>query len=504
MLMHTLLLDGANRDPDHACFHWVDRSRSLTYAEAVGAMERAAGALHDLGVRPGDRVTIFAHNGMDYLVTMLGCWRLGAICALVNVKFAGELAYYFADHEPTVVVYTHDMQEPVRTAAAGIASIRALVCMDGPQEGAHSLPALMAAALPVPADPGNEDAIAHLSYTSGTTGRPKGACLKHEPTVRATRCIAERLQITADDVSFGPSALSSSYQLVGNLLPQLSRGAAINVMGKWTPSTGFDALEARGATMLIANPPILTDVFNEAAARGHAPSKLRMSMSGGGPVPPLLKAGWHEKLKLPLVESYGQSELGGFVALGFPKLDRKDIETRRAGMPLPDKEVRILNADGTEVPNGAVGEIALRGGFMWGYWGKPEKTAETLRDGWLWTGDIGSMDRQGFVTMLGRRSELLHVDGKTWYPRDVEEALSTVPGVEQAAVVGVPDAAIATRPVAFVQATLPLDGEEIKAKIADALPYDLSVMTVVSLAELPMTPTGKIAKAELAARAAAV
>jgi acyl-CoA synthetase (AMP-forming)/AMP-acid ligase II len=503
MQMHTLLLDGASRDPDHACFHWVDRDSGLTYAEAVDAMERAAGALHHFGVKPGDRVTIFAHNGMDYLTVMFGCWRLGVICALVNVRFADELGYYFADHEPTVVVYTHDMKEPVHTAAANAPSIRALICMDGAQEGAYSLPELMAAALPLPADPGNEDAIAHLSYTSGTTGKPKGACLKHEPTVRATRCIAERLQITAADVSFGPSALSSSYQLVGNLLPQLSRGAAINIMGKWTQQTGFHALEARGATMLVANPPILTDVLNEVAVRGHVPPKLRMSMSGGGPVPPILKAGWHEKLKLPLVESYGQSELGGFVALGSPKLDPADIETRRVGLPLPDKEVRILDADGTEVPCGAVGEIALRGGFMWGYWGKSEKTAETLRDGWLWTGDIGSMDRHGFVTMLGRRSELIEVGGKTWYPRDVEEALSTVPGIEQAAVLGVPDKAIATRPVAFVQAASPMDGEEIKARIAASLPYDLSVMTVISLTELPMTPTGKIAKAELAARAAA-
>ena len=503
MLMHTLLLDGANRTPDHDCFHWVDRDKSLTYAGAVEAMELAAGALAHFGVKPGDRVTIFAHNGMDYLTVMFGCWRIGAIAALVNVKFAAELPYYFADHEPTVVVYTHDMVAPVKAAAANCPTIRALICMDGPQEGAHSLPDLLAAKLPVPVDPYDEDALAHLSYTSGTTGKPKGAVLRHEPTVRASRCIAERLQITADDVSFGPSALSSSYQLVGNLLPQLSKGAAINVMGKWTQTTGFDALDARGATMLIANPPILTDVLAEAAIRGRAPGKLRMSMSGGGPVPPVLKTGWYKDLSLPLVESYGQSELGGFVALGYPKLDPKDIETRRAGQPLPDKEVRILNPDATEVPLGSVGEIAIRGGFMWGYWGKLEKTAEALRDGWLWTGDIGTMDSDGYVTMLGRRSELLQVGTKTWYPRDIEEALATIPGVIQAAVVGVPDAALKTRPIAYVQTDTPLDEAAVKAQIADKLPYDLSVMAVVSLKELPMTPTGKIAKAELAAQAAA-
>src|SRR5918994_7117454 len=106
--------------------------------------------------------------------------------------------------------------------------------------GAHSLPELLAADLPAPPDPWDEDAVAHLSYTSGTTGRPKGACLAHEPTVRAANCIAERLRITSDDVSFGPTALSSSYQLVGNLLPPLHRGATVNVMAKWTQVSGWD------------------------------------------------------------------------------------------------------------------------------------------------------------------------------------------------------------------------------------------------------------------------
>ena len=210
MLIHQLLVDGAVRRPDRVAFHWVDRGKSLTYAEAAAQMERFAGAIAGLGAGKGDRVTIVAHNGMDYLLSLFGCWRIGAIAALVNVKFADELEYYFADHEPTVVIYTHDLGVAVRRAAATVRSIRALACMDGPQEGAESLPALVAEGRPAPADPGDEDAIAHLSYTSGTTGRPKGACLAHEPTVRACRCIAERLRVSGDDLSFGPTALSSS------------------------------------------------------------------------------------------------------------------------------------------------------------------------------------------------------------------------------------------------------------------------------------------------------
>ena len=196
MLMHQLLCDGAARTPDKTALRWVDRGVALSFADAVVAMEHYAGALHELNVRKGDRVTIFAHNGMDYLLGLFACWRIGAIAALVNVRFADELDYYFADHTPSVVIYTHDMGAPVRAAAAGAPSIEHLVCMDGAQDGAKSLPDLLAAKLPAPPDPADENAVAHLSYTSGTTGKPKGACLAHEPTMRACNCIAERLRIT--------------------------------------------------------------------------------------------------------------------------------------------------------------------------------------------------------------------------------------------------------------------------------------------------------------------
>jgi acyl-CoA synthetase (AMP-forming)/AMP-acid ligase II len=502
MLMHQLLIDGAERTPDRLALHWVDRDVALTYGQAVLAMEHMAGALASLGVGPGDRVAIFAHNGMDYLLALFGIWRVGAISALVNVQFAHELDYYYADHTPSVVIYTHDMAAAVRRAAQSCGSVRHLVCMDGPQDGALSLPELLAARLQPPPDPGQESAIAHLAYTSGTTGKPKGACLAHEPTTRAARCIAERLRITNADESFGPTALSSSYQLVGNLLPPLSRGAGVHVMGKWNQSAGWDALERTHASLLVANPTLLGQVLIESRTRGRIPDRLRAGLSGGGPVPPTLKRAWRDELKLPLIESFGQSELGGFMALGFPELVADDALLTRVGPALPDKEVRIVDTDRNPVAPGVIGEIELRGGFMQGYWERPEKTAETIGTGWLRTGDLGLIDRDGFITMRGRRSELIETHGVLWFPRDVEEAFCRVPGVAQAALIGVPDAEHGQRPLAFVQL---LDGhriepETLKAALVGTVPYELGPLRVQIVAELPMTPTGKISKAELAAR----
>jgi acyl-coenzyme A synthetase/AMP-(fatty) acid ligase len=324
--------------------------------------------------------------------------------------------------------------------------------------------------------------------------------------MRAAKCIAERLRIGGSDHSFGPTALSSSYQLVGNLLPPLSRGASVHVMGKWTQASGWSAMERTQASLLIANPTVLREVLTESQTQGRTPGRLRAALSGGGPVPPTLKRAWRDELRLPLVESFGQSELGGFMALGFPELVNEDALLGRVGPALPDKDVRIVEATSrSPLPPGRIGEIELRGGFMTGYWGKPDKTAETIGSGWLRTGDLGMIDRDGYITMRGRRSELIETDGVLWFPRDVEEAFCSIEGVALAALVGVADAVHGQRPHAFVTA-LPgasLASESLKSAVAGKVAYDVAPMIVEVVDALPMTPTGKIAKGELAARLSA-
>lgn len=493
MLMHQLLIDGADRTPDRVALHWVDRARELTYAEAVAAMERAAGALAGFGVGHGDRVMIFAHNGLDYLVAMFGAWRLGAIAALVNVAYADQLEYYLGDADPRVVVYTGDKLDAIDRCRPSFPGVEHYICLDGPQPGAAVWDDLLESADPPPPDTTADDDVAHLSYTSGTSGAPKGVCLAHEPTMRATRCIAERLRIRPGEVTFGPTALSSSYQLVANLLPGLHRLATVCVMSRWTADAGWDALDARGANVLAANPTVLQDVLDESRRRGRTPSGLRVGVSGGGPVPPDLKRAWRDELDLPLAESYGQSELGGFVGLAPPE-PPTDTRIGACGPPLPDKEVRIFDDDGLQVLPGVLGEIVIRGGFMAGYWRRPDKTAETLRDGWLHTGDLGTMDADGWVTMRGRLSERLTVAGRHWYPRDIEEALLAHRSVREAALIGLPDDTLGQRPIAYVTLVDDATAEELVAHAAAVCGIDLDVVITHAL---PMTPTGKISKAQL-------
>ena len=303
MLLHNLLTQGAARFPDKTALGWVKRDRSLSYAEAAEATDRVAAGLAALGVERGDRVGIFAHNGLDYLLAMFGSWRLGAVAALVDLRHAGDLDRYFGDCRPKVVVYTHDYFETIDRHRDALAGVETYVCLDGAQPGAIDWAEILGCSQAPPADVAGEGDIAHLSYTSGTTGQPEAACLSHEPTCRVAGGLAERVGMGAADVSLGPTALSGPYQLVANLLPALSVTATCWVMNNWEDEGGLDVVDRLGATILAADPPMLAAALTEAGRRaGGLPGSLRLALSGGGPLPPDLKRAWRDEPGVTLAE----------------------------------------------------------------------------------------------------------------------------------------------------------------------------------------------------------
>ena len=380
MNFNDMLRRAALRHPAKTFLCWADKDRSMTYREGWEISGQVAGALAQLGVVKGDRVGIFAHNGLDYLTAMFGAWRLGAISCHINVLEAENIAYFVRHATPRVLIYTHDMFPFVAANRVAMPSVEHYVCLDGEQEGAWDWNQLIGSASAPPEVVVAGDDPAHLSYTSGSSGKPKGALLAHGPTARATQCIAERLRYTTDDVTLGPTSPASSYGLVVNWLPALHRCATIGLMSRWEPETGWDELDRRGVTVFPANPLIFADLLRVSREKGRPPRSLRLAPSGGAPLPVDLKKAFQDELGVFLVESYGQSELGGFVALGYPQ-PQEERHFNAIGPALPDKEVRILNEAGEEVPVGEPGEMCLRGGCMLRYWEQPEKTAEVLGDG---------------------------------------------------------------------------------------------------------------------------
>jgi len=443
-------------------------------------------------------VGIFAHNGLDYVIAMFGAWKLGAISAHISVLQKDNLAYFINDSTPKVLIYTGDMHEVISRIREQNLGVQHFICFDGPRDFAHGWSDLLQAAPPPPAVRVSDLDAAHLSYTSGSSGPSKGALLAHGYTARATHTIAERLNLSSADISLGVTSLSSSFHLVANLLPGVHRAMSIGVRKDWDPQAAWQEMDDRDVTFFAGNPLVLGDLLKLSREKGAKPRALTRCISGGAPLPPAVKLAFCDEFDVHIVESYGQSELGGFVALGYP---RKEPQSRfyAIGPALPDRETIVADESSREVPVGEPGELLIRNNVMLGYWNMPEKTNSVIRDGWLHTGDMGVMDEEGYFTLLGRWSERMLISGRVVFPRYMEEALLRHPAVHYAGVIARQDAVSGQIALGIVELYpgQTVSVEELLAYCRDILGVEDSPKEVLIIEQMPMTPTGKIGKQEL-------
>lgn len=495
---NDMLRRAAWRLPDHPFIYWSDRKRSITYAQGEMFSDRAASALAALGIRKGDRVGIFAHNGLDYVVAMFGIWKLGAISSHISVLQKDNLEYFVKDSSPKILIYTGDMHEVIERIRSKNLGVDHFICFDGKKDFAHGWSELLETASAAPAVKVSDLDGAHLSYTSGSSGAPKGVLLAHGYTARATHTIAERLNLSSEDISLGVTSLSSSFHLVANLLPGIHRAVSIGVRKEWNPQDAWQEMNERGVTFFAGNPLVLGDLLEESRKQGRKPKRLNLCITGGAPLPPDLKLAYYQEFGVHIAESYGQSELGGFLALGYPRAeDGKRFYS--IGPGLPDRETIVADENGQEQPVGEPGEFLIRNNVMIGYWNMPEKTESVLRDGWLHTGDMGVMDSEGYFTLLGRWSERMLINGKVVFPRYMEEALLKHPSVHYAGVIAKQDVTAGQIALGIVELHpgQNISKDELIHHCHEILGTQESPQEVVIIEKMPMTPTGKIGKQEL-------
>ena len=481
-----------------------------TYGQWADRAARLGAALRAQGLQPGDRVLLFMRNHPRYLEFMFGCWWAGLVVVPVNNKLHLKEVQWIADNAQARWAFvTRDLV----TQDGDLQGLQGVVEADGPQADA-----LLQHATPLPAvtERGGDD-TAWLFYTSGTTGRPKGVMITHRNLMTmGLGYFCDVDAVGADDAIVYAAPMSHGAGIYA--IPHLMAGARHVVPA----SGGFDAAELfdlgllTGPLSLFAAPTIVKRLVDEAEARGHSPARCAQSFKtivyGGAP---MYAADIQRALRIMgprFVQIYGQGEspMTGTVLTRRHLADtthpRHAERIASVGVAQTPVRIRVADAQGQDVPLGEVGEVLIGGdSVMASYWRNPEATAAAIREGWLWTGDMGCLDADGFLTLKDRSKDLIISGGSNIYPREVEEVLLTAPGVAEASVVGAPDAEWGEVVVAFVvaQPGTGVDAQQLDAHCIEHIARFKRPKRYEFVDALPKNNYGKVLKTALRERLAA-
>lgn len=459
----------------------IDYRTFLSRAQAV------AGILRDAGVAPGDRVGLVSSNVPAFPIAFYGALIAGAGVVPMNpLLTTREVDYYLRDSDASVVIAYDAVAGAARDAAAPLGVTLVEIGELGPSDEQ------IAGITPVtqPAIRADDD-LALILYTSGTTGRPKGARLTHaNMRTNAATTVETLLKASPDDVIMGCLPLFHVFGLTCGLNAAVGAGASLVLLPRFDPAKAMDLIATRKVTIFEGVPTMYNGLLSVDDA--HDTSSLRTCISGGAALPVEVLHAFERRFGCQVLEGYGLSETSPVASFNHPDTGRKPGSI---GVPVRGMEIRIVDESGTELPPGEVGEIAIRGqGVMAGYHGLPEATAEAIPDGWFRSGDLARRDEDGFIYIVDRKKQLIIRGGYNVYPREVEEVLYRHPAVTEAAVIGIKDerlgeevgAAIAPRPGVEV------DVAEIKEFCRSQLAAYKYPRHIWLVDELPKGPTGKI------------
>ncbi|MGX5358899.1 long-chain-fatty-acid--CoA ligase [Kocuria sp. KH4] len=491
----SLLADTAARHPDRPAVVLDDHV--LGYAELDGLAARAAGLLRATGVRAGDRVALIAPNVPPMPIAYYGVLRAGAVVVPLNPLLTPrELAHHFRDAGITAVVVWEAMAGTARAALADL-GLDVPVLELGAGTGQQ-----LAAADPLSGvvERAAED-MAVLLYTSGTTGRPKGAMLTHDNLRGNAAAVVDLFRITEQDVFFGGLPLFHVFGQTVALNAVVAAGAAVTLLPRFAPRTVLEILERDGVTVFAGVPSMYVALLEALGERAASFPALRAAISGGAALPVEVLRRFERTFGTRLLEGYGLSETSPVVCFNRFEGPRRPGSI---GTAVPGADLRVLDDRGRELPRGQVGELAVAGPYvMAGYWRNPEATEAAIRGGWFRTGDLARVDEDGFHYIVDRKKDMVLRGGYNVYPREVEEVLYEHPAVAEVAVVGVPDEAQGQEVAAFVVLTAEAaaDGErlvpELRSWVRERLASYKRPRLYRVVGSLPKGPTGKILKREV-------
>lgn len=485
----------------------VDGEVRLGFAELVDRIARLAAVFRSRGLGPDGRVAILAPNGQAYVEALFAAFWAGGVAVPINSRFsAPEMLDQMRDAEPTILVVDAAFSAEAVPLIAGTASLRAtLVVGEAPAPaGAVPYEAAIAAAEPAEDALRRGDDLACIFYTGGTTGRAKGVMLSHanmwaNAVATAAACgFDERLVHLHSGPLFHLAA-------AGRVVTTAVVGGRHVVVPRFTPAIAIAAIAREGVTVATFVPTMLTMILEEPEVAGLNLSSLRLISYGASPMPETtLRRSMERFPGVSFAQSYGMTELSPVATMLTPADHAPGAPAHRlrsAGRPMMSAEVRIADADDGDLPVGEIGEILVRGPIvMQGYWRQPELTRETLRGGWMHTGDAGYLDADSYLFVTDRIKDMIITGGENVYSTEVENALHGHPAVQQCAVIGLPDPRWGERvhAVVVLKPGARTAGEELIAHCRGLIAgYKLPRSIELHEGPLPLSSVGKIHKAAL-------
>ncbi|MCG7495115.1 malonyl-CoA synthase [Thalassobius sp. Cn5-15] len=461
----------------------------ITYAQLFSGAQALAQRLIALGLEPGDRVAVQVAKTLEAVQLYLGTVMAGGIFLPLNTAYtAAEVDYFLTDATPRLLVCDPSRMDELTP----LAKDATVLTLDSAGQGSLTadLPEADTAFIPVPR--GGDD-LAAILYTSGTTGRSKGAMLSHRNLASNSEMLVDLWRFTADDVLIHALPIFHTHGLFVATNVALLSGASTVFL------SGFDADEILNAmpqaTALMGVPTFYTRLLQHDRLTPKHAANMRLFISGSAPLLVDTHEQWQARTSHRILERYGMTETN--MSTSNPYEGERRAGT--VGFPLPGVELRIMK-DGAEVPQGDIGIIEVRGDNVFqGYWQMPEKTAEELRpDGWFITGDLAQQDSDGYVTIVGRAKDLIITGGFNVYPKEVESLIDDLPGVQESAVIGVPHPDFGEAVVAIVVPSRPdLTAEEVAAACAHNLAKFKQPKEILLIDALPRNTMGKVQKKAL-------
>jgi long-chain acyl-CoA synthetase len=465
----------------------------ITYADLEDAARRVAGGLVERGLEPGDRVGLMLPNVPQFAAAYYGVlYAGGAVVPMNTLLKEREITYYLGDSSAKLVIGWHEIGAVLEPAAAQVGALCILMDGDslaGPLSDAEPLPDVSDRAA-------SDDAV--ILYTSGTTGRPKGAQLTHANLAINADVSSQLFSLGPDDVVLGTLPLFHAFGQTCGLNAVIGSGASLALIPRFDAGRALSAVERDRVTVFEGVPTMFSALLHHPDRETVDSSTLRVCVSGGAAMPTELLRDFEGAFGCVILEGYGLSETSPVASFNHPHRARKPGSI---GTPIEGVEMRLVDQDRRVAQPGEVGEIAIRGhNVMKGYWNRPDATAEAIDpDGWFYSGDLARVDQDGYYFIVDRKKELIIRGGYNVYPREIEEVLYEHPAVREAAVIGVAHAEL---------------GEEVAAAVSlkpgcEATPTELQAFVKANVAaykyprhvwivdELPKGPTGKILKREI-------